>query len=160
LFHSKKNAAQRNAQQQGQPAQRNVHIEAPTTEEELKKLRRARRFEEDAAQFRADNVSTPLQAMHLDGNGFNQTVVGTSTKLEKNYLRLTSAPDPATVRPLPILKQTLDLLKEKWNTEQNYTYICDQFKSMRQDLTVQRIKNEFTVKVYETHARIALEKVK
>ncbi|KDN53425.1 hypothetical protein K437DRAFT_292345 [Tilletiaria anomala UBC 951] len=86
------------------------------------------------------------------------TVVGTSTKLEKPYLRLTSAPDPKTVRPLPVLEQTLELLKKKWRREQNYAYICDQFKSMRQDLTVQRIKNPFTVKVYEIHARIALEK--
>lgn len=85
------------------------------------------------------------------------TVVGTSSKLEKPYLRLTSAPDPKTVRPLVTLVQTLELLKKKWRTENNYAYICDQFKSMRQDLTVQRIKNEFTVKVYEIHARIALE---
>ncbi|SPO31081.1 related to THP3 homolog C2A9.11c [Ustilago trichophora] len=85
------------------------------------------------------------------------TVVGTSSKLEKPYLRLTSAPDPKTVRPLSTLVQTLELLKKKWRTENNYSYICDQFKSMRQDLTVQRIKNEFTVKVYEIHARIALE---
>lgn len=86
------------------------------------------------------------------------TVVGLSTKLEKPYLRLTSAPDPRNVRTLPTLMQTLDFLKKKWRTEANYGYICDQFKSMRQDLTVQRIKNDFTVKVYEIHARIALEK--
>ncbi|KAI8906630.1 SAC3/GANP/Nin1/mts3/eIF-3 p25 family-domain-containing protein [Powellomyces hirtus] len=86
------------------------------------------------------------------------TIIGTCTQLEKRYLRLTSAPDPATVRPLNILRQTLDLLIGKWKMEQNYTYICDQFKSLRQDLTVQRIKNDLTVAVYETHARIALEK--
>lgn len=85
-------------------------------------------------------------------------------------------PDPANVRPLPVLRQTLELLKKKWRAESNYNHICDQFKSMRQDLTVrspawcriivaqdsaqvQRIKNDFTVSVYEIHARIALEKV-
>lgn len=86
------------------------------------------------------------------------TVVGTSTKLEKPYLRLTSAPDPKSVRPLATLRKTLELLMSKWRDEGNYAYICDQFKSMRQDLTVQRIANDFTVRVYEIHARIALEK--
>ena len=85
-------------------------------------------------------------------------VVGTSQTLEKRYLRLTAIPNPANVRPEHILRQTLDLLKKKWRKEANYSYICDQFKSMRQDLTVQRIKNDFTVYVYEIHARIALEK--
>ncbi|KAE8144770.1 SAC3/GANP/Nin1/mts3/eIF-3 p25 family-domain-containing protein [Aspergillus avenaceus] len=85
-------------------------------------------------------------------------VVGRCQNLEKNYFRLTSAPNPDTVRPLSVLVKTLDLLKKKWKKDNNYGYICDQFKSLRQDLTVQHIRNEFTVSVYEIHARIALEK--
>ncbi|KAH0443841.1 sac3 ganp domain protein [Colletotrichum camelliae] len=85
-------------------------------------------------------------------------VVGTSETLEKRYLRLTAPPVPSQVRPERVLHKTMDLLKKKWKKEGNYSYICDQLKSMRQDLTVQRIKNDFTVSVYELHARIALEK--
>ncbi|RKO99898.1 hypothetical protein CXG81DRAFT_4323, partial [Caulochytrium protostelioides] len=88
----------------------------------------------------------------------HHTIVGTCQQLEKRYLRLTSAPNPATVRPLPVLRKTLAFLEQKWREEGNYVYICNQFKSLRQDLTVQRIKNDLTMSVYETHARIALER--
>jgi hypothetical protein len=88
----------------------------------------------------------------------NAPVVGTNQSLEKSYFRLTAPPKPETVRPLHVLEKTLAMLCQKWKTDKNYNYICNQFKSLRQDLTVQHIKAAFTVKVYEIHARISLEK--
>jgi hypothetical protein len=115
---------------------------------------RRRRFEDSGSgsgyQSPASNTDEP--------NKDSGPVVGTCQKLEKNYFRLTAPPKPENVRPLGVLKKALDLLKKKWKHEGNYGYICDQFKSLRQDLTVQHIKNDFTVSVYEIHARIALEK--
>ena len=84
-------------------------------------------------------------------------IVGTSTSLEKSYFRLTSAPDPATVRPPHILYQALARLLSHWRTQAEYAYLCDQMKAIRQDLTVQHIRDEFTVRVYEEHARVAVE---
>ncbi|KAJ3313329.1 hypothetical protein HDV04_002134 [Boothiomyces sp. JEL0838] len=115
-----------------------------------KKKQQSDRFERERQEFGDDHQDF----VNWDG----VSIIGTCQDLEKPYLRLTSAPDPSTVRPLSVLTKTLEYLKEKWKKEENYTFICDQFKSMRQDLTVQQIKNEFTVKVYETHARIAIEK--
>ncbi|KAJ6258489.1 hypothetical protein Dda_6531 [Drechslerella dactyloides] len=118
-----------------------------------------KRLDRKYKKHQTKNVFSQYNAMHsaLDSPAF-APVVGRSTKLEKRYLRLTSAPDPDTVRPLHVLEKSLDLLKSKWKAENNYSYICDQFKSLRQDLTVQHIKTEFTISVYEIHARIALEK--
>ncbi|KAF8324245.1 SAC3/GANP/Nin1/mts3/eIF-3 p25 family-domain-containing protein [Cantharellus anzutake] len=85
------------------------------------------------------------------------TIVGRSTELFKPYLRITSEPDPAQIRPLEVLERTLAELSRRWRQKPDYVWTCDQLKSMRQDLTVQRIKNKFTVQVYEIHARMALE---
>jgi len=85
------------------------------------------------------------------------TIVGTSQQIFKDYLRLTTEPKPEQIRPYVILQQTLLELKKRWREKSPYNWICSQFKSLRQDLTVQRIKNDFTVQVYEIHARMALE---
>ncbi|KAH7872998.1 SAC3/GANP/Nin1/mts3/eIF-3 p25 family-domain-containing protein [Lentinula edodes] len=85
------------------------------------------------------------------------TIVGTSREIFKDYLRLTDAPKPETIRPYAVLQETLVQLKKRWREKCSYDWICNQFKSLRQDLTVQRIKNDFTVQVYEIHARMALE---
>ena len=101
------------------------------------------------------------------------TVKGTCTKLEKEYLRLTSPPKAELVRPQSILQQHLNNLKHSYyknnkihtgstrNTtagkQRDYVWYCSQLKAIRQDLTVQRIINGFAINVYETHAKIALE---
>jgi len=115
---------------------------------------RRKRFDLGNGNSHSSPAGSPARSPAADQG----PVVGRCQTLEKNYFRLTSAPNPDTVRPLAVLQKALDLLKRKWKNDGNYGYICDQFKSLRQDLTVQHIRTDFTVTVYEIHARIALEK--
>ncbi|KAL6619096.1 hypothetical protein ACP70R_034235 [Stipagrostis hirtigluma subsp. patula] len=101
---------------------------------------------------RASEEGTSLAVEDIDWDAL--TIKGTCQEIEKRYLRLTSAPDPSTVRPEDVLEKALAMVE---TSQKNYLYKCDQLKSIRQDLTVQRIQNELTVKVYETHARLAMQ---
>ncbi|GKV28549.1 hypothetical protein SLEP1_g37586 [Rubroshorea leprosula] len=152
---------------------------ANTPEERKRRENRSKRFERAQGNravinhFKTKNIGTGnlytrrASAMVLsksfeDGGGRAVedidwdalTVKGTCQEIEKRYLRLTSAPDPSTVRPEEVLEKALLMVQ---NSQKNYLYKCDQLKSIRQDLTVQRVRNQLTVKVYETHARLALE---
>ncbi|CAN8071182.1 unnamed protein product [Agarophyton chilense] len=86
-----------------------------------------------------------------------EPIVGTSQNIEKEYLRLTSAPKPEEVRPPSVLVKALDHIKSSWhNSKRDYDWVCRQIKAVRQDYRVQHVSTSEVVDVYQTHARIAL----
>ncbi|CAH8267714.1 unnamed protein product [Arabidopsis lyrata] len=152
---------------------------ANSAEEKKRRDSRSKRFEKVQGHNRGNDLTKPKNAnvgnLHsrratalrlskfFDESGSRAvedidwdalTVKGTCQEIEKRYLRLTSAPDPATVRPEDVLAKALIMVQD---SQKNYLFKCDQLKSIRQDLTVQWIHNHLTAKVYETHARLALE---
>ncbi|CAO1944513.1 unnamed protein product [Urochloa humidicola] len=152
---------------------------ANSPEEKIRREHRSKRFERSQGSPSRSEISLPdkdatsnmykkraVSLLHNRGNGDSAglavedldwdalTVKGTCQEIEKEYLRLTRAPDPAEVRPEDVLEKALCMVE---TSKKNYLYKCDQLKSIRQDLTVQGIQNELTVKVYETHARLAIQ---
>ena len=62
------------------------------------------------------------------------------------------------MRPPEVLVAAFERVKQRWcGGEADYAATCEGLKSIRQDLTVQHVRDELTAAVYETHARVALE---
>jgi len=78
-------------------------------------------------------------------------------EMEKPYMRLTTSPKAIDVRPLPVLRKALDRIKAHYIQNEDFNYANEQFKSLRQDITVQHLRNKFVLEVYETHSRLLLE---
>lgn len=104
--------------------------------------------------------SLPAKPPVFANGGFQDNhigpIIGRCTDLEKKYYRLTSEPDPNKVRPQPVLQKSVQFLIDQLDIKP-YSYIKDQFKSIRQDMTVQHLKNNFTLYVYETNSRISIK---
>uniref|UniRef100_A0A0A9XQ69 Leukocyte receptor cluster member 8 n=2 Tax=Lygus hesperus TaxID=30085 RepID=A0A0A9XQ69_LYGHE len=139
-------------------------MQHPKTDEN-KLARRAARFKEPTVPCEnpsKNNIDprrderSPNQSSYSDDE-FNKQLIGTCELLEKCYLRLTSAPKESDVRPKHVLIKSLERVNEIWERTHDYRRASELLKAIRQDMTVQGIRDEFSIQVYEMHARLALQ---
>eukprot|EP01117_Protostelium_nocturnum_P011830 TRINITY_DN4310_c0_g2_i4.p1 TRINITY_DN4310_c0_g2~~TRINITY_DN4310_c0_g2_i4.p1 ORF type:complete len:382 (-),score=137.55 TRINITY_DN4310_c0_g2_i4:40-1185(-) len=107
-------------------------------------------------RFKSEENKTINNSQQEGGERNDIEFIGTCTIMEKEYMRLTSKPISSLVRPQKLIEEWLPLLTQRFEEKEvNYNYFSDQMKSIRQDLTVQNIKNSFLCRVYFDHMKAA-----
>lgn len=85
-------------------------------------------------------------------------LIGKCQNLEKEYFRQTMDPKPSEIRPLHILKKSLNFILKNYHLKKkDHNYLLDQLRSIRQDLLIQDIKNDFVIEVYEKNSIFAIK---
>jgi len=143
------------AKQKGQGTRSGLLQGVDTSADVLRK--RQRRFSDaEAASPRGADPEVLLFSRLAQGAKAKR-VRGTSSALERPYLRLTGAVDASTVRPPRVLRQALELATEGYvSGEWSYARCREQLKSIRQDATVQECSPRLSVSAYAAHARMAV----
>ena len=119
--------------QQPQPRSKNSNAATSNRKRALNPLQCATTAKKGRNQASTSGAPTPAntnQSQAEGGGGGDEeeesewaktAVVGTCLKLEKSYLRLTSAPRPELVRPEPVLEQALTHVQARWrDAEEQY----------------------------------------
>eukprot|EP00375_Theileria_parva_P000101 XP_762770.1 hypothetical protein [Theileria parva strain Muguga] len=124
----------------------NDYLSVPVDKNEI------HRREQRSHRFKNTNTKPTYNFNPVKG----KKIVGLNQDIEKPYLRLTSAPNPLIVRPEQVLVKSFKHVFDKFMRTRNYTYIQEQFRSIRQDIQVQHLKSPFVVRMYTTNARLAM----
>lgn len=103
------------------------------------------------------SIAAPVNKKQQSTSTTEEQFIGENQNLEKPYLRLTTFPRKEDVRPLAVLQKSLQHIKKRYKETEDFSWSNEQLKSVRQDITVQGIRNAFVLEVYETHSRILLE---
>lgn len=105
--------------------------EEPSAEDKKRLNERVQRFGKQGSAEGNKNIKKKISIDELlkrtltsggdDGLVYWQdsSLAGTCKSLEKRYLRLTSAPEPSTVRPLSVLKLSLKHVCDKWKANRD-----------------------------------------
>ena len=100
----------------------------PDPIDESKKRLREDRFKDHLGDH-SNNNNDDQDDDSGDSTRSPKRIKGLNNKLEKSYFRLTSEAKASQVRPLKVLKKSLEHVKKKYIDEENYSYCCDQVSS-------------------------------